>query len=339
MKEVRILVTAAGGPTAIGILTCLQGLDNIEIIGVDCNKDTAANQFCHKTFVVSRLTSLQQYKEEIKSVVLRECIDVIFPTLHDEIMLYHEFKSELPCCVAIPESSYFESLIDKEALYKFLIGHGLSDFVPKHFGYQGRHELKKIIEENFQPDVNVCVKPSNSHGGLGFYILTNRNGYIKALQTEKKNILDRNIYYELELTHRGLVMECLEGTEYGVDILMAGGEIVACIPRTRSRVSNGVVIDGVVEQNHDIIVASKAICKELISDGFINLQFVTGPKGVKLIDLNARFCGSQVMSFGAGVNFPLLYINKIHLKQDVEIAPRWGTKMVRYWESVFFNKL
>ncbi len=98
----------------------------------------------------------------------------------------------------------------------------------------------------------------------------------------------------------------------------------------------GVVGVRSVEPNDQLVVAASQIAQSVARSGFINVQFIDSENGFKLTDINPRFCGSQVMSFGAGVNFPYLYIQYNVLKERQQVQPGWHTRMVRYWESCFF---
>ncbi|RFU67121.1 ATP-grasp domain-containing protein [Peribacillus saganii] len=337
MKRINVLVTAVGGPTALGILKCLQNIDYIRLVGTDSQRDNAGNKFCDKLYCVPRITNVEDYKKEISQIVESEKIDVIFPTLQDEIVIYQEFKEQVQAEVALPKSEYFDILVDKEKLYMYLENTSLKKFIPAYQVFENNHELEEIVNKHFSKDEYVCVKGVQGHGGLGVAILTNRENYLQAMKSGESKIYNITDYYDLNSNDRRMVMEYLNGLEYSVDVLLHRGEVLVAVPRKRNRVSNGVVIDGTVEYNQEIIEAATAVAKTIASNGFINLQFIESEKGYKLTDVNARFCGSQVMSFGAGVNFPHLFIQYNILKEYVSVSPKWNTRMIRYWESCFFN--
>ncbi|MDZ7835162.1 MAG: ATP-grasp domain-containing protein [Alkalibacterium sp.] len=96
-------------------------------------------------------------------------------------------------------------------------------------------------------------------------------------------------------------------------------------------------MDGMVIEHTGLIAMSSEIAEALIEEGFINLQFMKEDGTFKLTDINPRFCGSQVMSLGAGVNFPELFLT-YHLTDERPIPkPKWNTRMIRYRESVFYH--
>lgn len=337
MESINVLVTAIGGPTALGILKCLKEFDCIRLIGIDSQRYTAGNMFCDAVYCITRISNTEDYKKEIIEILGREKIDIVFPTLQDEITLYQEFRNKIPAIVALPTSDKFEALIDKEKLYEYLGNNGMNKYIPKYYVFQNNSELKQLMNECFVGEQYVCVKRVKGHGGLGVVLLTNRKNYLQALREGRSKVWNVDDYYEIYSTDRRLVMEYLDGPEYSVDALIYNREVVAIVSRKRNRVSNGIVIDGTVEFNQEVITAATQIAKIIVNNGFINLQFINYNKGYKLTDVNARFCGSQVMSFGAGVNFPYLFIQYNLLKEYVAVSPKWNTRMVRYWESCFFD--
>ncbi|MFC3418884.1 ATP-grasp domain-containing protein [Salinicoccus hispanicus] len=78
--------------------------------------------------------------------------------------------------------------------------------------------------------------------------------------------------------------------------------------------------------------------ESLVTDGFINIQFMESETGYKLTDINPRFCGSQVMSLGANVNFPSLFIDYFHLGNAVPVEPVWNTRMLRFRDQIFISE-
>ena len=336
LKLINVLVTAVGGPTALGVLKCLRNVAGIRLIGVDSQSLTAGNQFCDVFYSIPRISNPKEYISVITKIVEKEKIDVVFPTLQDEISIYMELRNGIAANVALPKSDTFEVLVNKEKLYQHLEQSDLMQYVPRYHVFETGTELQRIAKQHFACEKCVCVKKVEGHGGLGFAVLTNRENYLRAIETGKSRVFNIDDYCDMKFNERRLIMEYLSGVEYSVDVLLHNGEVVVAVPRKRNRVSNGIVIDGIVEHNKEIIEAATIVSENVAHDGFINLQFIDSCNGYKLIDINARFCGSQVMSFGAGVNFPHLYIQYNLLNEPILVSPRWNTKMLRYWESCFF---
>ncbi|MFC3040092.1 ATP-grasp domain-containing protein [Virgibacillus xinjiangensis] len=338
MDRINVLVTGIGGPTAQGILRGLKGEEHTYLVGTDRRTLTSGNLFCDTFYQTPPYRELEAYKSTIKEIVEKENIHAIFPTLHDEIEIYRDFRHELDCEVALPYSNHFEVLNDKQKTYEFLEERGLGHYVPKYFGFNSSSELLQLKQSHFAKDEYVCVKKVTGNGSLGFAILTNRDNFLKAIKSGKSKIYNIDDYCAIDSSDRRIIMDYLDGREYSVDIFLHRGEVVTAVPRERSQVSNGIVLDGTVVKKQDLIEASISISERLADSGFINLQFIETDDGFKLTDVNARFGGSHVMSLGAGVNFPYLFLQYNILGEQPKVEPNWNTRMIRYREHFFVDQ-
>lgn len=339
MKNINALVTGIGGPIAQGVIQGLKERGDVTVIGVDRRSMTAGNHFCDRTHVVPRYTDTENYLSVLKSLEIEESIDIIFPTLHEEILFFDEFRAEFEALVAVPESDDFPVLMDKEQTYSKLTDEGLSKFVPLYKGFYSSDELKDIKKEFFNSTSKFVVKSVDSYASVGFAILASRKDYIKAMKSGLKNVLAFKDYCKINSsTSRKIAMKYFPGNEYSVDVFVYDNKVVTAVPRERNGVSNNIVLDGKVVHNKELIEASTEVTEKLIDNGFINVQFMESDDGFQLTDVNPRFCGSQVMSLGAGVNFPSLFIDYIMLNKKTEVDPVWNTRMLRFRDQVFVHE-
>lgn len=340
MKKVNVLVTGIGGPIAQGILMGLKELDYVHIIGADRRSLTSGHHFCDKTYTIPRYTDLSAYKKSILAIVEKENIDAVFPSLAPEIHIYNKIRDDIPATIALPVSNHFDILKNKVKSYEFLEAHGLQEYVPDYYKFTKNQELKNIIEQHFRDESYIIVKPSETYGAIGAVALTDRKNYLKAISENKNKIVSIDDYYDID-SFEGedrFAISYMDGMEYSVDLFLHDNEVVVAIPRERSGVSNGIVLEGTVVNNPELITAASRISESMASDGFINLQFFETKNGYKLTDINPRFAGSQVMSLGAGVNFPEIFLKLSVLNEPVEVTPEWGTKMFRYRVPKFYNE-
>lgn len=337
MTTLNVLVTGIGGPTAQGVMKGLIEHSNVRIIGTDRREVTAGLIYCNQTYTIPKVSDHNAYKDAIKEIVDKEKIDAIFPSLHEEINLYSSFRYDIHAKVALPESEIFDVLMDKEKVYVYLSEHDLQTYVPKYVGFTQTFKLPDIIENFFPNDDYVVAKQVNGHGSIGFAILTNRGKYLDALKKGKNKIINKDDYFDIHVNERRMVMEYLAGKEYSVDIFMHKGKVITVVPRERTGVSSGIVLDGTVVKNEALIYAASLISETLIDSGFMNLQFIESEDGYKLTDVNPRFCGSHVMCLGANVNFPYLFLQYNILDEFTTVQPKWNTRMIRYRDQFFVN--
>jgi carbamoyl-phosphate synthase large subunit len=339
MSTINVLVTGIGGPIAQGLIQGLKKRQDVTVIGVDRRTVTAGHQFCDRTYRVPRYTNVEAYLDRLNEIIEKEGIDVIFPSLHEEVNIFHENRDTLKPLIALPTSRDFDVLMHKEHVYQKLESMGHGKYIPKYRGFNTEEELKEINSSLFSDDSHFVVKTVDSYASLGFAILTSKENYLDALKNGKKHTIDFEDYCRIiDPSERKLAMELITGQEYSVDIYLHRGKVVVAVPRERTGVSNNIVLDGMVVNHEGLIQASKDITESLVEDGFINIQFMKSDTGYKLTDINPRFCGSQVMSLGANVNFPSLFIEYLHLGNEVPVEPVWNTRMLRFRDQIFVHE-
>ena len=338
MKKLTVLVTSIGTPIAHGVLKGLKETEDIRIIGIESRTLTAGNVFCDRVYRLPRFTEDKaDYFRQLSDVIDKEQVQAVFPSHPYEIDLYEDYRQSLAVPVALPHSPHFERLTDKEATYKWLEEQGLSDYLPAYYAFDTQDELKKLIDKKFQQEDELVVKDVSGHGATGFALLTHHEKFIEAIEKQQPRVYALDDYLKTDNTERRMVMKNLDQPEFSVDLYVHDSKTVISIPRERTGVSNGLVLDGIVIEHTGLIAISSEIAEALIDEGFINLQFMKEDGDFKLTDINPRFCGSQVMSLGAGVNFPQLFLTYNLTDERPIPKPKWNTRMLRYRESVFFH--
>jgi carbamoyl-phosphate synthase large subunit len=149
-----------------------------------------------------------------------------------------------------------------------------------------------------------------SNGSRGFRVIANDMDEHDLLFNEKPNstyisyndalrILSLKPFPEL------LVTEYLPGEEYSVDCLANHGEVKLIVPRLRTKMINGISVEGEFVDDKNIITYCSEIIKELQLHGNIGIQVKRSSGGKFLIiEINPRVQGTIVACLGAGVNLP-----------------------------------
>ena len=338
MDKLTVLVTAVGSPIAHGVLKGLKERDDIHIIGTESRAVTAGNALCDTVYQVPRFKdNVEDYFKTLNDIIEKEHVQALFSCYPPEIDLYEEYKNRLSIPFSLPTSKHYPKLRDKEQAYKWLKDAGLEHVIPTYYAFDTSDELVAIKNKHFKDHSHVIVKDVSGYAASGFAILTDRQHFLKAVQNQKNRVYDINDYIEAVPDTRRIMMEELEAPEYSVDVYVHAGKTVVAVPRDRAGVSSGLVIEGSVVKEDRLIELSTEIAEVFIEDGFINLQFMKEHGEFKLTDINPRFCGSQVMSLGAGVNFPSLFLT-YQLTDDRPVPkPIWNTRMYRYRETYFHH--
>lgn len=337
MQTLTVLVTSIGTPVAHGVLKGLKQIENIKIIGIDSRTLTAGNIFCDRVYKLPRFTDdKEEYFRQLNDIILKEDVQAVFPSHPQEIDLYDDYKKQLSVPFALPESEKFNILADKGNTYEWLKEQGFSHYLPTYYTFETHDELQHLIQNELKDELELVVKDTSGHGATGFALLTSHDKFIEAIEQQRARVFAFEDYLKTRNTDSRMVMKNLDKPEFSVDIYVHDSKTVISIPRQRTGVSSGLVLDGTVVKHTELIEISSEIAEALIDNGFMNLQFMKENGSFKLTDINPRFCGSQVMSLGADVNFPELFLT-YHLTDERPIPkPKWNTRMVRYRESVFY---
>jgi len=348
-EDINVLMTGAGAPGAAGILKCLQLNPGIKVIAADANPNAVGrwlNGDLRGTgFEKIPFAREKNFVEQLLSICERRNIHVLLPLVTKELLPLAQHKKEFEeheTKVLVSNVDSLEIANNKSRLYQFLEWRGIE--VPKYKVVENIDHFKLAVEELNTGAKRVCFKPSVSNGSRGFRVIASDMDEHDLLFNEKPNstyisyddalrILSLKSFPEL------LVTEYLPGEEYSVDCLANHGEIKLIAPRLRTKMINGISVEGEFVNDKNIITYCSEIIKELQLHGNIGIQ-VKGSSGGKflIVEINPRVQGTIVAGLGAGINLPLLAIKQeLNLPtREEELQVKWGTKFSRYWNEVFY---
>jgi len=343
-KEINILMTGAGAPGAAGILKCLHSNPEIKVIAADANPN-ATGRWLNEEFEKIPLAQDKNFIEQLLSICERRIIHVVLPLVTKELIPLAQNKKKFEgqeTKVLVSNVDSLEIANNKSRLYQFLEWRGID--VPKYKVVENIEQFKDAVEEMGASEKRVCFKPSVSNGSRGFRIIANDMDEYDLLFNQKpsstyilfgdaKRILASKPFPEL------LVAEYLPGEEYSVDCVADHGEVKLIVPRLRTKMINGISVEGEFVNDKSIITYCSEIIKELQLHGNIGIQLKRSSEGRPLIiEINPRVQGTIVAGLGAGVNLPMLAIKQeLGLPiSDEELQVKWGTKFSRYWNEVYY---
>ena len=347
-KTTTVLITGLGAPGAPGIIKSLRlnGERDLKIVGVDSAADDASGAGMVNAVYSVPIARDPMFIDSLLSICREEKVDVVIPLVTAELPVLADaigrFEREgIKVQVSSPES--LGNANNKFALMSFCGQRGIP--VPEFRLVRSREEFEKKAFELGYPDRKICFKPPVSNGMRGFRVIDDTSERMEKLIYEKPD----NVYigYEefLQIADDAdffpelLLMEYLPGEEYSVDVLVENGNYIASIPRSREKIKMGISFVGVAVNDEEIMEYSRMVVEALGLHGNIGLQFRRDAAGVpKLIESNPRVQGTIVLCTAAGYN---MVYNSVKLALGEPLPtfdPKWGTKMVRYWEEIFFDR-
>ncbi|MBC7949185.1 MAG: ATP-grasp domain-containing protein [Chitinophagaceae bacterium] len=342
--KINILMTGGGAPGAAGILRCLNREARFNTIVADANPQAVGRYLGHD-FEVIPLANDTSFIAKVLDLCRRRNIHVVLPLVTKELIIlanhYKEFELAGSKLLVSPAAS-LEIANDKSRLYQFLQWRGMP--VPEFRVVETVAQFKEAVTSLGYPGKSVCFKPSVSNGSRGFRIICADQDDHHVLFNEKPN----NTYISVSEATRILsfkpfpqllVSEYLPGDEYSVDCLANYGEAVLIVPRRRTKMNNGISVEGEFHEEETIIKYCRQILHELQLHGNIGIQVKRSDAGkFLLLEINPRVQGSISAAVGAGVNLPVLAV-KQELSMPIEASElivKWGVKFSKYWNEVFY---
>lgn len=343
-QPIRILITGGGAPGAAGIIKCLRQDASIHITAVDMQSATAGKLLADDYGTVPAGDD-PDFIPALLSICRTKQITVVLPLVTKELLPLAKakelFDRESISVLLSPDAS-LEIANNKSRLYHFLQWRDIA--VPDFRVVETVEQFKTAAQELGYPQQRICFKPSESNGSRGFRILDDNMDEARMLfsakpghpfmrYTEAVRLLSEGPFPEL------LVSEYLPGEEYSVDCIANKGQTLIAVPRLREKMINGISVAGIFVQEEHIIRYCSEIIAALQLHGNIGIQVKRSAAGdFRILEINPRVQGTIAAGLGAGVNLPLLAV-----KQELglpilpeELAVKWGTRFIRYWEEKFF---
>lgn len=343
---INVLITGGGAPGAAGIIHCLRQDNHIHITAVDVNAESAGRLLADD-FATIPLATDPAFIPSLLELCKQKNIQFLLPLVTKELLPLSQnaeaFRA-IGTTVIISPAASLEIANDKSRLYQFLQWRGIA--VPDFRVVETVEQFETAAKELGYPSKPFCFKPSVANGSRGFRVIDNSVDEHHLLFNEKPNstyiayekainILSAKPFPEL------LVSELLPGDEISVDCLANQGETLIALPRLRKKMINGISVAGEFLEEKNIIHYCTQIIHALQLHGNIGIQVKQAANGEYLIlEINPRVQGTIAAALGAGINLPLLAIRQqagLPMSPN-ELKIKWGTKFVRHWSELFYDK-
>ncbi|MGZ4199535.1 MAG: ATP-grasp domain-containing protein [Thermoleophilia bacterium] len=344
LPPLKLVLTATGCPGASTLIRMLKanGEREIEIFGVDARAG-AIGRFLCDGFETVPLGASPHYIPALLGIVARERPDVLFVQSSYEVGFvarHRDAFAELGTKVLVATPEAIDLCNDKAAMHAALTGLPVPQprlLMPADLDafVAGAHDLG-------YPDVPVCFKPPVSKGSRGFRILSAAVDKVHLLLHERPNNLYMTLdefvalFTGVEPFPSLMLMECVEGVEFTVDALVAGGEIVLAQVKTREAIDTGLAMSFRTVDRPDLLEVSRHVCRRLGLEWFVNIQF----KGDHLLEVNPRvstfvFQDDLILPY-LGVKYALGELDEKEL-QAAQTRVRPSRRTMRYYDQVFWD--
>src|SRR3990167_708011 len=264
----NVMITSSGGDSAIAAIRILKETTKHKIFAVDCNKYASGLYLADKYFVIPN-TADNLYIPKMVELVKKHKIDLIIPTIDEELLILCLNLGKIPCQVVLSPLSTIVLCQDKLSTLDELKG-----IIPTP------EIFPKLTDIKFP----AIIKPRNSRGSRHIFLVQN--------QIWAKTIIEYLTSQQYSLSDL-LFQEYLPGNEYTVDLICdRKGKPLVIVPRLRIATKGGISTIGKTVKDNQIIKLVKKIVAKIPFYGPVNIQFKKDRAGkVKLLEINPRVSG------------------------------------------------
>lgn len=344
MNGITVLITAAGNVFMPGTTACLKqnGERPIRLIGADMNDDPTMLEMVDRYYPVPRGDD-PAYVNALLDICKRERVDVLLPIMSVELEALSQSKArfrEIGTAVSVSDPAPLKIANNKLALFRFLEKNGFP--CASYQEVKTVEQLEQAAYDLGYPEKKVCVKATHGSGSRGFRILDAHRSKLDLFLHEKPSAsfvtLEEllTIFAEGEKMPELMVMEYLPGSEYTVDLLADNGTVLFNCCRRSTNMENSIMLDGVVENNRQVLDLCAGVTKTMGLDGNIGFDLRERADGTPLImECNPRITAGIPAFAAAGVNLPYLNVKRLLGEPLPKAELQTGLKMKRRYMEMY----
>jgi carbamoyl-phosphate synthase large subunit len=337
MRDVTVLVTAAGAPGTAALVRALRtnGERIVRLVGVDVQERAIGRHVCDAFHLVPPSAD-PAYADAIAALVETEGVDVVLPQSSLDVGPLAEARERIPARVLVSPAETNRRANDKAESYGLL--HSLGIQAPAFRRVRGAAAVAGAARELGYPEVPVCFKPVQSSGSRGFRILDAGVDRARQLLEERPGALAMRLEEAVDvLPDEGgpdlLVMELATGGERTIDGIADGERVLLGHPKTRESMRAGLAMYFVTLDAPELIAIAESIVPALGIEHFFNIQLV----GDHVIEINPRI---STVVYQDDLNLPYLGVKRALGEVSAEDLAalrsrvRPGRAALRYFDQV-----
>ncbi len=344
MRDITVLLTAAGAQFSPGMVNCLRdnGERHIRVLGTDMQEDETLNTLFDKIYAVPGAQD-PRYVDALLEICRAEHVDVLLPFMSAELIPLIERKAEFEAVgtqVSVSDRRSVELTNNKLKFYEFLRDNGLP--VPKFAPVRCADDLAAACAYVGYPEKAVCVKATELSGSRGIRIIDATKSRYDILFGQKPNSF-YTTFEDLQATLRErdsmpemMAMECLPGAEGSVDLIADRGKILYMAYRESNVNLASIPQQATLANNPEAYAIATAVIEKLGLTGNADLDFKYDAEGHPvLMEINPRIAATmQIFKIG-GMNLPYLRIKQLLGEELPAVTIQYGIKMHRRYLEMF----
>ncbi len=347
-RDITVLMSASSSPSMPGMIKCFKNVKerNIRVVGVDMSDDPSA-KFMVDAFYQVPAASAPNYADIMLDICKKEKVDVYFPNVSAEVSAVVARKDEFEALGVKLSVSNMESVAisnNKLKTYEALEKAGIP--VPRYYGVHTVEDFVEGMKYMGYPEKPVCIKIVDGSGSRGVRIIDSTKSRYDIFVKEKPNSF--YISYDDMLSmlqsapeplHEMMLVECMHGPEFTVDLLAEKGKALYIVGRNNVDSLMSIAQASVLQYDELAYKVSEQVIDLLKMDGNVGFDFMRNDKEeAVLMDINPRITATISIMAAGGVNLPYLRVKQLLGEELPACKPQFGTRIRRRYGEMFTDK-
>ncbi len=344
LRDITVLMSASSSPSMPGMLKCLKnnGERNVRVVGIDMTSDPSAKYMVDAFYQVPAAND-PSFPSIVLDICRKEKVDVYFPNVSAEVEAVVAIKAEFEKNGVKLSVSNIESVsISNNKLHTYQALESAGIPVPKYYAVHSVEDFINGCVYMGYPEKPVCLKIVNSSGSRGVRLIDAKKSRYHIFAYEKPNSFYTSyedmlsVLRSVDVLDEMMLLECMEGPEFTVDLLADKGQVVYEVGRENVVSLMSIAQDTIVKYDELAYRISEDVVKLLKMDGNVGFDFMRNEKGeAVLMDINPRITATVSVIAAAGVNLPYLRVKQL-LEEELPICtPMYGTRLRRRYDEMF----
>ena len=347
-RDITVLMSASSSPSMPGMIKCFKNVKerNIRVVGVDMSDDPSA-KFMVDAFYQVPAASAPNYADIMLDICKKEKVDVYFPNVSAEVSAVVARKDEFEALGVKLSVSNMESVAisnNKLKTYEALEKAGIP--VPRYYGVHTVEDFVEGMKYMGYPEKPVRIKIVDGSGSRGVRIIDSTKSRYDIFVKEKPNSF--YISYDDMLSmlqsapeplHEMMLVECMHGPEFTVDLLAEKGKALYIVGRNNVDSLMSIAQASVLQYDELAYKVSEQVIDLLKMDGNVGFDFMRNDKEeAVLMDINPRITATISIMAAGGVNLPYLRVKQLLGEELPACKPQFGTRIRRRYGEMFTDK-
>lgn len=347
-RDITVLMSASSSPSMPGMIKCFKNVKerNIRVVGVDMSDDPSA-KFMVDAFYQVPAASAPNYADIMLDICKKEKVDVYFPNVSAEVSAVVARKDEFEALGVKLSVSNMESVAisnNKLKTYEALEKAGIP--VPRYYGVHTVEDFVEGMKYMGYPEKPVCIKIVDGSGSRGVRIIDSTKSRYDIFVKEKPNSF--YISYDDMLSmlqsapeplHEMMLVECMHGPEFTVDLLAEKGKALYIVGRNNVDSLMSIAQASVLQYDELAYKVSEQVIDLLKMDGNVGFDFMRNDREeAVLMDINPRITATISIMAAGGVNLPYLRVKQLLGEELPACEPQFGTRIRRRYGEMFTDK-